>query len=86
MFAQAPDGFQPTTDTVVNDCDGEFGFAREGTCPPHASVTPDTLVAYKGIRSAACWVGGPAVVVLLALGYRKFRRDTLARQQSRSGK
>jgi len=85
VFAQAPDGFQPTTDTVVNDCDGEFGFAPEGTCPPHASVTPERLVAYKAIRDAVCWLGGPAVVVLLVLGYRKFRHDALARHQTRSG-
>ena len=85
VFAQAPDGFQPTTDTVVNDCDGEFGFAREGTCPPHASVTPDRLMAYKGIRTLVWLVGGPAVVVLLAVGYRKFRRDALARHHTRAG-
>lgn len=85
VFAQAPDGFQPTTDTVVNDCDGEFGFAREGTCPLHVSVMPARLVAYKAIRDAACWFGGPAVVALLVLGYLKFRRDSLARHQKCSG-
>ena len=76
VFAQAPDGFQPTTDTVVDHCYGEFGFAREGTCPPHSSVTADRLALYKGIRDAACWVGGPAAMVLLALGYRKHRSES----------
>jgi len=85
VFAQAPDGFEPTTDTAVNDCQGEFGFAPEGTCPPHASVTPGGLAFYKRIRGLACVFGGPAVVALLVLGYRKFRRDTLARRDRLSG-
>jgi hypothetical protein len=85
VFAQAPDGFQPTTDTVVNDCEGDFGFAPEGTCPPHASVTAHELVVYKGIRGAACWFGGPAMVVLLVFGYLKFRRHAFARHETRSG-
>ena len=40
VFAQAPDGFQPTTDTVVNDCYAEFGFAPVGVCPQRSGVTP----------------------------------------------
>jgi hypothetical protein len=41
IFAQAPDGFCPTTDTVVNDCIGEFGFAPIGLCPPQVAVTTE---------------------------------------------
>lgn len=86
VFAQAPDGLQPTTDTVVNGCEGDFGFAPEGTCPPHASVTPGRLVAYKRLRDAACWFGAPAVLVLLGLiGYRKLRPHAVARHQTHSG-
>ena len=75
VFAQAPDGFQPTTDTAVNDCHGEFGFAREGTCPPRSIVQPEGMTAGQGTR-CLCWglfLGvGPALFVL---GYRKHRSE-----------
>ncbi|HUW09309.1 MAG TPA: hypothetical protein VM537_06230 [Anaerolineae bacterium] len=85
VFAQAPAGFDPTTDTVVNGCDGEFGFAPTGACPPRRSVTALELAGRERIRCLAWVVGVPGVLVLLALGYRKFRRDTLARHDMGSG-
>ena len=33
VAARSPDGFEPTTATVANRCDAEFGFAKAGTCP-----------------------------------------------------
>jgi len=79
VFAQAPDGFQPTTDTAVDDCHGEFGFAREGTCPPRSIVQPE------GNR-CLCWGSFLGIgLALLVLAYRKLRRDALARRQTRCG-
>jgi hypothetical protein len=86
VFAQAPEGFDSTTDTVANQaCWNEFGFAPEGTCPPHRSVTALELVGRERCRCLAWVVGVPGVLALLALGYRRFRRDTLARQETGSG-
>jgi hypothetical protein len=86
VFAQAPEGYDPTTDTVANQaCWNEFGFAPEGTCPPHRSVTAQELVGRAQMRCLAWAVGLPGVLVLLALGYRRFRRDTLARRDRLSG-
>jgi len=79
VFAQAPDGFQPTTDTVVNDCDGEFGFAREGTCPPRSIVQPE------GNR-CLCWGSFLGIgLALFVLAYRKHRSETRAGESGTSG-
>lgn len=50
VFAQTPNGYHPTTDMVVNDCDGEFGFAPRGACPGPPIVTQSDLIARHARR------------------------------------
>jgi len=86
VFAQAPEGYDPTTDTVANQaCWNEFGFAPEGACPPHRSVTAQELVGRAQTSCLAWVVGVSAVLLLLALAYRKFRRDAIGRYHESSG-
>jgi len=85
IVALAPRGFDPTTDTVVGQTIAEFGFAPEGSCPPLPITTPEEL-ALRGRNRLPMWgVGVAAAILLLALGYRKHRRETLARDRASSG-
>lgn len=48
IVARTPEGFEPTTDTIVdNSMYGAFGFAPEGTCPQRSIATPESLTALR---------------------------------------
>lgn len=76
VFAGAPDGYQPTTDTVVNDCDAEFGFAAAGACPQRPIVTQSDLVARqarKQLASYLVWFLIPATAIGIGVLLVKLR-------------
>jgi hypothetical protein len=56
IFAQTPDGYQPTTDIAVNGCSAEFGFARESTCPERRVMTQAELTKRQTIKKLASYL------------------------------
>jgi hypothetical protein len=84
VFAQAPDGYSATTYTVANGCEGKFGFAPEGTCPPHESITARELVARANSPFWARVFAVLCVLLVLAFGYWMFRRRAVGGQESSS--
>jgi hypothetical protein len=67
IFIRTLDGFQPTTDTVVNDCVADFGLARSSTCPQRSIVTPADLVAEQRRKRAITALALGAVVAAVGL-------------------
>ena len=83
VLVQTPDGFEPTTNTVSNDCVAEFGFAQEGTCPDLSVVTPARLASQQRNRTlgwALFWAVG---LVLFVAAYRKHRSESRSAESSR---
>jgi hypothetical protein len=68
IFAQAPEGFCPTTDTVVNDCVGEFGFVPIGLCQCRPVVMPEQSSVQRESRDLVfecpCWLGAFPVAAM----------------------
>ena len=76
IVAQAPDGFEPTTDTAVDDSMyAEFGFAREGSCPQISVVTPEKMASQQSNRLLGWVLFGAVALALFVLAYRKHRSE-----------
>lgn len=77
IVARTPEGFEPTTDTIVdNSMYAAFGFAPEGTCPQRSIATPESLTALRlaHTQRKAMLVGfGVAVLIGLILVGVKLR-------------
>jgi hypothetical protein len=78
IFVETPNGFQPTTDTVVNDCFAEFGFAPALTCPERSIMTAADLAAReRTIRvtiALALSLGVGIITSIVLLGLLKRQR------------
>ena len=84
IVAQTPSGFEPTTDTAVGDSMyAEFGFAPEGTCPPHSFVTPARMATQQRNRTFGWALFWGAGLLLFVAGYRKHRSESRSAQTSR---
>ena len=79
IFVRTPDGFQPTTDMVVNGCSAEFGFARSPACPKRAIRTPSDLVAHERkmqVLTNLAWVLVGSIVIVLYCRCSAFPQTT----------
>jgi hypothetical protein len=87
LFALPPKGYQATTSSVVNGCDGQFGFQPIGSQPARTGVTPVEFIQEK-IRESNLrtdFVLFAAFIISIGLSFivLPVRRKITALQESR---
>ena len=85
VLVQTPGGYEPTTDTVSNDCVADFGFAQKGTCPDLSVVTPARMATQQRNRTFGWALFWGAGLLLFVAAYRKHRSETRAGESGTSG-
>jgi hypothetical protein len=86
FFIRVPDGYQPTTYTVVNGCSARFGLASESSCPKQPGLTPAQQIARQRTSQTltkVAWCVGPTLLigVVIALATRFWPGPGQGREQ-----
>lgn len=67
LYAVVPEGYQPTTDLVVNDCYAHFGFISAGSIPQKNVLTLKDLLGRKAAEEKLKLIAIMAVCIAISI-------------------